>query len=187
MKTSQDGISLITKFEGCRLEAYPDVGGVWTIGYGHTGNVKPGQVITKAEAQLYLIHDLGNSERYVNLYDKFYEFTQKQFDALVSFTYNCGPGNLGKLLDSGKKPIELVHYDLPNTCIKAKGKVLNGLIKRRKAEADYMGDCKQEIKFVVQDVLDGRWGNGAERKKKLTDVGYDYNLIQSAINEKLKK
>lgn len=186
-KISQKGIELITSFEGCKLKAYQDAGGVWTIGYGHTADVKPGQTITKQQAQLYLIGDISKHETYVNLYDKYYHFNQDQFDALVSFCYNCGPGNLAKLLDKGNKPIELVKADLPNTCIKAKGKVLNGLIRRRKAEADFMGDCRQDMEFVVADVIAGLYGSGEVRKKRLTDAGYDYAEVQAAVNEKLKK
>lgn len=185
MKTSERGIKLITDFEGCGLIAYQDAGGVWTIGYGHTAGVKPDQKITKQQAQLYLMEDLKKFEKYVMLYDKYYHFNQNQFDALVSFTYNAGPGNLAKLLDKGNKPIESVKADLPNTCIKAKGQVLNGLIRRRKAEAELMGDCKQSIDLVVADVIAGLYGTGLERKRKLTNAGYDYKEIQEAVNAKL--
>ena len=187
MKTSQKGIEFITSFEGCKLEAYQDSGGVWTIGYGHTKDVQPGQVITKQQAQLYLIDDLANMEKYVYLYDKYYHFTQDQFDALVSFCYNCGPGNLHKLLDGGNKPIEVVKQDLPKTCIKAKGQILNGLIRRRKAEAELMGNCQQDLDLVVADVIAGLWGNGEARKRKLTDAGYDYKQIQELVNRRLNK
>lgn len=187
MVTSPNGINLITSFEGCRLKAYQDSGGVWTIGYGHTVDVLPGQTITIQQAQLYLIKDLANKEKYVNKYDSIYHFTQNQFDALVSFCYNAGQGNLKKLLNDGTKPIEQIYADLPNTCIKAKGKILNGLIRRRKAEAEMFGKPSKSIDIVVQEVLDGKWGNGEVRKRKLTDAGYDYKAIQYAINERLKK
>ena len=186
MNTSSKGIKFITQFEGCKLQSYQDSGGVWTIGYGHTNGVLPGQTITKQQAELYLMSDLTNKEKYVNKYDNIYHFTQDQFDALVSFCYNAGQGNLKKLLNDGNKPLELVKVDLPNTCIKAKGKVLNGLIKRRKAESELMGDCRKDLELVVDDILRGMWGNGAERKRKLTDAGYDYAQIQNLINTKLK-
>ena len=102
MVTSDIGIKLITKFEGCKLVAYQDSGGVWTIGYGHTGGVTPGMIITNDIALLYLKSDLKNAEKYVRNYDNIYHFTQNQFDALVSFTYNAGAGNLRKLLNAGK-------------------------------------------------------------------------------------
>ena len=187
MVTSDKGIKLITKFEGCKLIAYQDSGGVWTIGYGHTGGVTPGMIINEQQAELYLKSDLKNAEKYVRQYDNVYHFTQNQFDALVSFTYNAGAGNLKKLLDGGNKPIEAVKQDLPNTCIKAKGKVLNGLIRRRKAEAELFGEVKKDLDIVVDEVLRGMWGNGATRRKKLTDAGYDYKLIQDEINRRVKK
>lgn len=186
MQTSSKGIKLITSFEGCRLTAYQDPTGTWTIGYGHTAGVKPGQRITQQQAELYLIQDLANKEKYVNKYDNIYHFNQNQYDALVSFCYNAGQGNLAKLLDNGNKPIELVARELPNTCIKSKGKVLNGLIRRREAEAKLFGEPKRDIELVVLEVLAGMWGNGADRKRKLTDAGYDYAEVQAAINKKLK-
>lgn len=186
MVTSNAGIKLITQFEGCRLTAYQDSGGVWTIGYGHTSGVTPGMIINNDIAVLYLKVDLKNAEKYVRKYDNVYHFSQNQFDALVSFCYNAGAGNLKKLLDGGNKPLEVVRQDLPNTCIKAKGKVLNGLIRRRKAEAELFGTVKKDLDIIVDEVLTGMWGNGAARQKKLTDAGYDYKLIQSKINEKLK-
>ena len=187
MVTSDIGIKLITKFEGCKLVAYQDSGGVWTIGYGHTGGVTPGMIITNDIALLYLKSDLKNAEKYVRNYDNIYHFTQNQFDALVSFTYNAGAGNLRKLLNAGNKPLEMVRQDLPNTCIKAKGKVLNGLIKRRQAEAELFGSVRKDLDIVVDEVLTGMWGNGKDRQKRLTDAGYDYKLIQSMINKRVKK
>lgn len=185
MKTSDKGIKLITSFEGCHLNAYPDPTGTWTIGYGHTAGVHPTMVITQQQAELYLKQDLESKEKHVNKWNNVYHFNQNQFDALVSFCYNAGQGNLAKLLDNGNKPIELVKFDLPNTCIKSKGKVLKGLIRRRKAEAEMMGDCHRDVDLIVGEILANVWGNGATRKKKLTDAGYDYRTIQDAVNKKL--
>ncbi len=66
MKTGQAGIDLIKKYEGCRLDAYKCPAGVWTIGYGHTGDVQPGQQITQAQADAILIVDLERFEKKVN-------------------------------------------------------------------------------------------------------------------------
>ena len=187
METSQKGLDLIKSFEGCRLVSYQDPGGIWTVGYGHTGGVGPCMAITHSQAELYLKYDLRNAEKYVNNYNNIYHFTQDQFDALVSFCYNAGAGNLRKLLDGGNKPIEQVKKDLPNTCIKSKGKVLNGLIRRRKAEAELMGNYIKDIETVISEVMAGKWGNGETRKKKLTDAGYDYKKIQEEINKRAKK
>ena len=187
MEISQKGLDLIKSFEGCRLTSYQDAGGVWTIGYGHTGNVAPFTAITQQQADAFLRYDLRNAEKYVNKYNNVYHFTQGQFDALVSFTYNAGAGNLKKLLNGGNKPIELVKLDLPETCIRAKGKVLKGLIRRREAEANLMGDYKKDTETIVYEVIARMWGDGAERKKRLTDAGYDYRTIQDEVNKRVKK
>ena len=129
MRTSQKGINLIKEFEGCRLKAYKCPAGVWTIGYGHTSNVKPNQSITREEAERLLREDLRMYEYHVE--NTLKGLNQNQFDALVSFTYNCGSGCL-KQLTKGRtlKQIgeKIILYD------KANGKPLAGLTRRRKAE-----------------------------------------------------
>ena len=190
METSKNGLNLIKQFEGCHLTSYKCPAGVWTIGYGHTQGVTEGQSITQEQADLYLKTDLKKFEHYVKAYTSKYSYilNQNQFDALVSFTYNAGPGNLERrLLLKGTRPIELVKFYLPTTCISAKGKTLPGLVRRRVAEADLMGDCHRDIKIVAQEVIDGKWGNGQTRKKQLTDVGYDYTLVQEEVNKICQK
>ena len=93
LKTSQEGINLIKKFEGCRLTAYKCPAGVWTIGYGHTDDVKKGQKITKAKAEEYLKNDLIKYEKGVERLVKV-KLNQNQFNALISFAYNRGLGAL---------------------------------------------------------------------------------------------
>lgn len=131
MKISTTGLNLIKSFEGCRLTAYKCPAGVWTIGYGHTGNVKSGQKITQAKADAYLKSDLAKFEKHVASYDKKYKWTQNEFDALVSFAYNVG--SITQLTANGtrtKKQIseKILAYD------KAAGKTLAGLTRRRQAE-----------------------------------------------------
>lgn len=133
MKTSQKGIDLIMGFEGCKLSAYQDPAGVWTIGYGHTKGVKPDMKITKDEAFEFLIEDLQAAEAAVS--KKPYEWNQNEFDALVSFTFNCGSGNLTKLVKSGKRTKEEISEALL-LYNKAGGKELAGLTRRRQAEKD---------------------------------------------------
>ena len=87
--TSQQGIDRIKKFESCRLTAYQDAAGVWTIGYGHTGSVYAGMQISQEKA------DLKRFEAAVNRYVTG-ALTQGRFDALVSFTFNVGEGALKK-------------------------------------------------------------------------------------------
>ncbi|MBO5523436.1 MAG: glycoside hydrolase family protein [Roseburia sp.] len=134
-KTSQAGVNLIKSFEGCRLTAYQDSAGVWTIGYGHTSGVKKGMTITEAQAEAYLKGDLGTAENAVNG-KVTYSIKQNQFDALVSFTYNVGSGNFGsstllKKLNQGDITGAANEFDKWN---KAGGKVLEGLVRRRAAE-----------------------------------------------------
>lgn len=133
-KISEKGLNLIKQFEGCRLRAYQCSAGVWTIGYGHTARVKQGQTITQAQAEEYLKQDCRKFENYVN--NKAYvpvtaQLNQYQFDALVSFAFNCGQGNL-KTLCKGRSTAQIAAA-LPKYN-KAAGKVLSGLVRRRAAE-----------------------------------------------------
>ena len=133
-KISEKGLNLIKQFEGCRLRAYQCSAGVWTIGYGHTAGVRQGQTITQAQAEEYLKQDCRKFENYVN--NKAYvpvtaQLNQYQFDALVSFAFNCGQGNL-KTLCKGRSTVQIAAA-LPKYN-KAAGKVLSGLVRRRAAE-----------------------------------------------------
>lgn len=133
MKTSQRGIDLIKQFEGLRLTAYKCPAGVYTIGYGHTRGVKRGMKITEEEASAYLTADLRNSEKAVERYDVIYHWNQNEYDALVSFTFNCGATNLRALLRNGRRNRSQIAATLP-LYRKAGGKVLKGLERRRAAE-----------------------------------------------------
>ncbi len=131
MKVSNKGIELIKRFEGCRLTAYLCPARVWTIGYGHTTGVKKGQIISQNQADAYLESDLKKYEEYVNQTNL--KLNQNQFDALVSFTYNCGNGNLKKLVRN--RNVEQIGEAIL-LYNKSNGKVLNGLVRRREAEHD---------------------------------------------------
>ena len=134
-KISQAGLDLIKQFEGCRLTAYQCSAGVWTIGYGHTAGVRKGMKITQAQADAYLKQDVAKFEKYVNnaSYVPFTDkLNQNQFDALVSFVFNLGQGNLMKLCKG--RTINQVPAVMQQYC-KANGKTLPGLQRRRKAEA----------------------------------------------------
>ena len=93
MKISEEGISLIKRFEGCRLEAYKCSAEVLTIGYGHTGGVKEDDTISQPEADELLENDIAKFEEYVSD-NVIVELKQYQFDALVAWTFNLGVGNL---------------------------------------------------------------------------------------------
>ena len=136
MNISKEGLSLIKKFEGCELEAYLCTAGVWTIGYGHTKDVKEGDKINKDEADYLLQEEMIEYESYINDFVEV-PLEQNQFDALCSWVYNLGPTNLKnstmlRVLNEEKYadvPQEIKRWN------KAGGEVLDGLIKRREAEA----------------------------------------------------
>ena len=147
LKISQVGIDLIKSFEGCSLKAYRCPANVLTIGYGHTGGVKEEQVITQQEAERLLRVDLGSYEAAVNKYVKTV-INQNQFDALVSFAYNCGCGALQKstllkYLNQGMYKEAADQFDLWN---KGGGQVLKGLVRRRAAEKELF---LTPIKFTI--------------------------------------
>jgi len=135
VKTSQEGIDLIKHFEGCETKAYQCSANVWTVGYGHTQGVREGDEITENKAEYLLSEDLEHFEDYV---DRLVEvrLNQDQFDALVSWTFNLGPTNLGestllKKLNEGhyhEVPTEMARWN------RSGGEVLEGLKRRRNAE-----------------------------------------------------
>lgn len=136
MKISQEGLSLIKKFEGCELEAYKCAAGVLTIGYGSTKDVKEGDTLTQEEADKLLLKDVEVFETAVNDAVEV-SMSQSQFDALVSWTFNLGSGSLNS--STMLKKLNNQEYDEVPSQIKrwnkAGGKVLQGLIRRREAEA----------------------------------------------------
>lgn len=134
LSISNNGLALIKKFEGCRLTAYQDSIGIPTIGFGHTDGVKMGQTITQTQADAFLKADCACAEKSVNSYSK-YNWNQNQFDALVSFTFNCGSGNLKTLLNNGQRTIEEISAKI-TAYNKAGGKVLQGLVNRRAVEKE---------------------------------------------------
>lgn len=133
MKTSENGISLIKQFEGCRLQAYKCAAGVWTIGYGHTSGVKSTNVITKEQAEKYLKEDLEKYEKNVEKYNAKYSWNQNEFDALVSFAYNIG--SIDQLTANGSRERSTIAEKML-LYNKAGGKELSGLTERRKVERE---------------------------------------------------
>jgi lysozyme len=117
MNISEEGISLIKNYEGCKLEAYQDSVGVWTIAYGHTKDVKDGDKINQDEAEHLLQEEMPEYEGYINDMVKV-PLDQCQFDALVCWVYNLGV------------PEQIKRWN------KAGGVILGGLVKRREAEAN---------------------------------------------------
>ena len=147
MKTNSKGIELIKSFEGCSLVAYKCPANVWTIGYGHTQGVTQGMSITQKQADEYLKADLAKYEKYVE--DTKLVLNENQFSALVSFAYNCGNGNLKKLI-ANRTLSEIAEAMLLYK--KANGVVLNGLVRRRKAERELFLMPVEEVKGEVENM-----------------------------------
>lgn len=136
MKISEEGKCLIKKFEGCELKAYRCPAGKLTIGFGHVKGVKEGDEWSQSHAEHMLDVELEEYEGYVN--DMVTApLSQRQFDALVAWIYNLGPSNFKK--STLLKVLNKEEYDQVPREIrrwnKANGKVLDGLIRRREAEA----------------------------------------------------
>lgn len=137
MKASQTLINAIKRFEGCRLEAYQDSAGVWTIGYGHTQGVKRGDRISGAQADSYLRQDLARFEAEAQKVRGLSQ--QGRFDAVVDFMYNCGVANfnsstLKKYIEAGRPAWECQEQFL--RWVNAGGRKLGGLVTRRIWEAN---------------------------------------------------
>lgn len=132
MKASVQALSMIKNFEGLRLTAYKPVASekLYTIGYGHYG-VKKDTKITLYEAEDLLLKDIKKYEKKVNKYDKQYLFNQNEYDALVSFAYNIG--SIDQLTKHGKRTKKEIGEAI-SLYNKAGGKILPGLVKRRKME-----------------------------------------------------
>lgn len=141
MKTSQKGINLILSFEGFSAKPYLDSAGIPTIDYGNTYYLGGKKVtmkdaaITKEKGAELFATILPNYEKIVNNKIKV-DLKQNQFDALVSHTYNTGGSDGLFSLVNKKAPDEEIKKWFTTKYITAGGKVLNGLIRRRKAESD---------------------------------------------------
>jgi GH24 family phage-related lysozyme (muramidase) len=164
-KISKKGLDLIKHFEGCYLKAYLCPAKVWTIGWGTTGSIDgvpigAGMTITQAKADSLLVERLVSYENAVKRYVT-HPINQNQFDALTSFTYNCGPGalqksDLLKLLNQGKIQQAANEFDRWN---RGGGQVLAGLVRRRAAERDLFlkeweaEEVEKEIKINLNGVV----------------------------------
>ncbi len=142
MKVSQRGIDLVKEFEGFRSKAYQDTVGIWTIGYGTTRidgkPVRPGMTCTREQAEKWLRDDIARHLAEVeSAINPKIHLTQNQVDAIASFVYNVGVTNfknstLCRLINENKLEAAAQQFIRWN---KAGGKVLEGLTRRRNAEA----------------------------------------------------
>lgn len=137
LRMSLPGRNFVKRFEELRLKAYQDQGGIWTIGYGHTRGVKMGDVITEAQAETYLKGDLMEAERALAL-DSGVNLFQHEYDALVSLIFNIGVGHYSS--STIRRTLKMKRYDLAADEFprwnKVKGKVSNGLKRRRHDERE---------------------------------------------------
>ena len=136
MQISQKGLDILKEFEGLRLEAYRCSAGVPSIGYGWTSGVKMGDVWTREKAEHMLIEGVKPYERAVQEAIGDAKTSQNQYDAMVSLCYNIGPGNFKKssvarLHKEGKYTQAAAAFMM---WVKAGGKIIGGLIKRRNKE-----------------------------------------------------
>jgi lysozyme len=133
---SKAGLKLTERFEECRLTAYQDIRGIWTIGWGHTGpDVYEGLVWTQEQADAQVLIDTQNAVNHVNR-DVTFAINQNEFDALVDFSYNAGCGALAgstllKDLNAGNIAGAAAQFEAWDH---AGGKVVAGLLRRRLAE-----------------------------------------------------
>ena len=177
MKISEKGLSMIERFEGCLLKASNKLDGVWTIGYGQTGSyygkrVHRGMTTTKAEAHAWLRdHSIKTYEDAVTQAVKV-PLNQHQFDALVSFAYNVGVGALKQ--STALRKLNAGDYagaaDALTMWTKCNGKVLAGLVRRR----------KEERALFLTPVTQANTGNTDLLRKG--DKGDDVKLLQHRLN-----
>jgi lysozyme len=135
--TSEKGLELIKSFEALRLKAYRDGGGVWSLGYGHTDDVEPGDTCTAAQAFDWLKADANEAEICI-LTSVENVLTQAQFDALVSLVFNIGceefeNSTILRLINAGNFTAAKGQFSRWN---KDNGKIVAGLTRRRAAEAE---------------------------------------------------
>ena len=177
MKISEKGLSMIERFEGCLLKASNKLDGVWTIGYGQTGSyygkrVRRGMTTTKALAHAWLRdHSIKTYEDAVTQAVKV-PLNQHQFDALVSFAYNVGVGALKQ--STALRKLNAGDYagaaDALTMWTKCNGKVLAGLVRRRKEERALFLTPVTQAKTTNTDLL------------RKGDRGDDVKLLQHRLN-----
>lgn len=130
---SSRGIALIKKWESCRLQAYDDGTGTWTIGWGHTAGVKQGDTCTQEQADAWLAQEVVTYNNAVRAYHAQYIWTQNEEDALTSFSYNLGTGSIAQVTANGTRSKSVIAEKML-LYVNAGGKYMEGLANRRKEE-----------------------------------------------------
>ena len=178
MKTSEKGIELIISFEGFSKKAYKCVNTekYYTIGFCHYGkDVEPNSTITKKDALVLLKKDLLSFEKKVDKYNNVYNFSQNEFDALVSFCYNVG--NIDKLTINGRRTKKEI-ADAMLRYTHSGGKELQGLVRRRTMERDLFLAC-DKIRYYSKYVGTDRNIDSIFRK-----IGVESKYIGSYVARK---
>lgn len=134
-------VDKVKEFEGFRARAYKCPAGIWTIGYGRTENVKPGDITNQSSEETWLRLRLAKDEKEISSYmeEHGYAVVEYQLQALTSFIYNLGYGKLMTLTENGKRSIVEISNKIPEYCYaKVNGKKvkLAGLERRRAWEKD---------------------------------------------------
>lgn len=180
MKISDKGIALIKSFEGCRLDAYKCPAGVWTIGYGHTKGVYRGMKISQSQAESFLREDCNKFENNVMKFSSKYNWTQNEFDALVSFAFNIG--SINTLTANGTRSKQEIAKSIL-LYNKAAGKVLAGLTRRRQAEYElFTTGVKEMTNSVLKKGMQGT--EVKELQNGLTARGYSLGKADGDFGSK---
>lgn len=163
MNVSKRGVELVANFEGFRSNPYRDAVGVWTIGYGHTKGVGPNtKPISRAKA-FELLKDELNHVYAKPVRALGIPLNQNQFDALVSFVYNVGPGGVSKDTKIGRALRARRYVTAANLLLdwdKAGGKRLEGLSRRRRAE---------RALFLRKSTRRERWAASLKRTRRIAN------------------
>lgn len=188
-----EGLKLLVAFEKCELTAYDDGGGVWTIGYGHTGDdVFPEMTISQTEAEELLSGDLEKFQSFVEDAVEV-QLNDNQFSALVCFCFNVGPGTEGfggstllRLLNEGDSQGAANQFPVWN---KVDGEPWLGLTRRRLAERSlFLGnpwDSFLSYEGTGEEVIEETISE-TPRTLKLTDPvmqGEDVRQVQEALKK----
>lgn len=192
-RATNNCIDMIKDFEGCVLHAYKcDVSEpYYTIGYGHYGIEDPNATIDVATADKYLEEDLESVYECIAYYDRIYNFTTNEYDALVSFCFNIG--SIDQLTANGTRTKAEIAEHMTAYC-HCGDVVLDGLVARRTIEHELFvngvypnGATAEVTEFnfdttlgeIVDKIINGEFGNGEMRKDKL------YDTVQDLVNYRL--
>ena len=135
-------LEFVKEKEGFRKEAYQDIVGVWTIGYGSTLGVKKGDTITKEDAESLLKQELNDFLEYVVRYGEKhdYNWNKNQIGALTSFCFNLGKSRLKQVTENGSRDNDTIATKMRlyhKARVNGELKPVKGLEIRRNEEADH--------------------------------------------------